>query len=137
MRTPLTGLQLALEAGLAQDDDARLRPVLTEALATTHRLHHTVEEVLRLSRAREASRPAAGKTAVRRCCGRPRNGGTACSPGTADAWSAPHGTHRPMPWSRACPCRRCSASCWTTPGHTGAAPSGSPCGTWTVPSPST
>ncbi|MDX3435760.1 HAMP domain-containing sensor histidine kinase [Streptomyces stelliscabiei] len=65
LRTPLTGLQLALEAGLAQDDDARLRPVLNEALATTHRLHHTVEEVLRLSRAREGSRPATGKTAVR------------------------------------------------------------------------
>ncbi|MFE9881813.1 histidine kinase dimerization/phospho-acceptor domain-containing protein [Streptomyces sp. NPDC005784] len=64
LRTPLTGLQLALEGGLAQDDDAGLRPVLTEALATTHRLHHTVEEVLRLSRAREVSRSAAGKIAV-------------------------------------------------------------------------
>jgi signal transduction histidine kinase len=64
LRTPLTGLQLTLEAGLAQDDDARLRPVLGEALATTHRLHHTVEEVLRLSRASEVSRSAAGKIAV-------------------------------------------------------------------------
>ncbi|MFL5996521.1 MAG: sensor histidine kinase [Streptomyces sp.] len=63
LRTPLTGLQLTLEAGLAQDD-ARLRPVLAEALATTHRLHHTVEEVLRLSRASEVSRSAAGKIAV-------------------------------------------------------------------------
>ncbi|MEU6094969.1 HAMP domain-containing sensor histidine kinase [Streptomyces sp. NPDC047079] len=53
LRTPLTGLQLALEEGLAQEDDARLRPVLAEALATTHRLHQTVEEVLRLSRSPE------------------------------------------------------------------------------------
>ncbi|MEW2087039.1 HAMP domain-containing sensor histidine kinase [Streptomyces sp. NPDC005283] len=65
LRTPLTGLQLALEAGLAQDDDARLRPVLAEALATTARLHHTVEEVLRLSRSREVSHPTVGKIAVR------------------------------------------------------------------------
>ncbi|MGW3313808.1 sensor histidine kinase [Streptomyces sp. NPDC001073] len=50
LRTPLTGLQLTLEAGLAQDDDTRLRPALEEALATTRRLHSTVEEVLRLSR---------------------------------------------------------------------------------------
>lgn len=50
LRTPLTGLQLTLEAGLAQDDDTRLRPALEEALATTRRLHGTVEEVLRLSR---------------------------------------------------------------------------------------
>ncbi|TCR19521.1 signal transduction histidine kinase [Streptomyces sp. BK205] len=64
LRTPLTGLQLALEAGLAQDDDAGLRPVLTEALATTHRLHHTVEEVLRLSGAAKVSPSAAGKIAV-------------------------------------------------------------------------
>ncbi|MGW2960827.1 HAMP domain-containing sensor histidine kinase [Streptomyces sp. NPDC001220] len=65
LRTPLTGLQLALEAGLAQDDDARLRPVLTEALATTQRLHRTVEEVLRLSRSGETARPSAGTIAVR------------------------------------------------------------------------
>ncbi|MFK0106103.1 histidine kinase dimerization/phospho-acceptor domain-containing protein [Streptomyces sp. NPDC091217] len=65
LRTPLTGLQLALEAGLAQDDDARLRPVLAEALATTQRLHHTVEEVLRLSRSGETARPTAGTIAVR------------------------------------------------------------------------
>ncbi|MFE5034869.1 sensor histidine kinase [Streptomyces sp. NPDC056683] len=65
LRTPLTGLQLALEAGLAQDDDARLRPVLTEALATTERLHRTVEEVLRLSSSRETARPTAGTIAVR------------------------------------------------------------------------
>ncbi|MFE5190096.1 sensor histidine kinase [Streptomyces sp. NPDC056628] len=64
LRTPLTGLQLALEAGLAQDDDAGLRPVLAEALATTHRLHHTVEEVLRLSGAGKVSPSAAGKIAV-------------------------------------------------------------------------
>ncbi|MFD4528666.1 ATP-binding protein [Streptomyces sp. NPDC058470] len=48
LRTPLTGLHLTLETGLAQDD-ARLRPVLEEALAATRRLHHTVEEVLRLA----------------------------------------------------------------------------------------
>ncbi|WP_089104255.1 HAMP domain-containing sensor histidine kinase [Streptomyces hyaluromycini] len=64
LRTPLTGLQLALEAGLAQDDDARLRPVLAEALATAQRLHRTVEEVLRLSRSGERARPAAGTIAV-------------------------------------------------------------------------
>ena len=65
LRTPLTGLQLALEAGLGQDDDARLRPVLAEALATTQRLHHTVEEVLRLSRSGETARPTAGTITVR------------------------------------------------------------------------
>ncbi|MEU1165145.1 HAMP domain-containing sensor histidine kinase [Streptomyces sp. NPDC005921] len=65
LRTPLTGLQLALEAGLTQEDDARLRPVLTEALATTQRLHHTVEEVLRLSRSGEVARPTAATTEVR------------------------------------------------------------------------
>ncbi|MBW8794273.1 MAG: HAMP domain-containing histidine kinase [Streptomyces sp.] len=64
LRTPLTGLQLALEAGLAQEDDARLRPVLAEALATTQRLHHTVEEVLRLSRSGEIARPTAGTVEV-------------------------------------------------------------------------
>ncbi|MET7690490.1 HAMP domain-containing sensor histidine kinase [Streptomyces sp. NPDC005483] len=64
LRTPLTGLQLALEGGLAQDDDAGLRPLLTEGLATTHRLHHTMQEVLRPSRAREVSRSAAGKNAT-------------------------------------------------------------------------
>ncbi|AKJ09779.1 histidine kinase [Streptomyces incarnatus] len=64
LRTPLTGLQLALESGLAQDDDARLRPVLTEALATAHRLHHTVEEVLRLSRSPDRPRPATRDIAV-------------------------------------------------------------------------
>ncbi|MFJ3825448.1 HAMP domain-containing sensor histidine kinase [Streptomyces nodosus] len=46
LRTPLTGLQLTLEAGLTQND---ARPVLEEALAATRRLHETVEEVLRLS----------------------------------------------------------------------------------------
>ncbi|MEU2624370.1 HAMP domain-containing sensor histidine kinase [Streptomyces sp. NPDC007157] len=64
LRTPLTGLQLTLESGLAQDDDARLRPVLTEALVTTHRLHQTVEEVLRLSRAPERERRSTGGIAV-------------------------------------------------------------------------
>ncbi|MEU5312648.1 HAMP domain-containing sensor histidine kinase [Streptomyces sp. NPDC021562] len=69
LRTPLTGLQLALEAGLAQDDDARLRPVLAEALATTQRLHHTVEEVLRLSRSGVPARPTARTIAVRQLLG--------------------------------------------------------------------
>lgn len=64
LRTPLTGLQLTLEAALAQDDDARLRPFLAEALSTTHRLHHTVEEVLRLSRSPDRPRHAAGDTPV-------------------------------------------------------------------------
>ncbi|WP_097259163.1 sensor histidine kinase [Streptomyces sp. Ag109_G2-15] len=59
LRTPLTGLQLTLESGLEQDDDARLRPVLTEALATTRRLHRTVEEVLRLSSSRGLPRATA------------------------------------------------------------------------------
>ncbi|MFJ9817704.1 ATP-binding protein [Streptomyces sp. NPDC101151] len=49
LRTPLTGLQLTLEAGLSQADDRQLRPVLEEALAGTRRLHLTVEEVLRLA----------------------------------------------------------------------------------------
>ncbi|MET7987683.1 HAMP domain-containing sensor histidine kinase [Streptomyces sp. NPDC005281] len=50
LRTPLAGLQLALEGGLGQEDETRLRPVVAEALATTERLHRTVEELLRLSR---------------------------------------------------------------------------------------
>lgn len=49
LRTPLTGLQLALEAGLAQPDDRMMRPFLKEALDGTRRLHRTVEEVLRLA----------------------------------------------------------------------------------------
>ncbi|MFC9925985.1 histidine kinase dimerization/phospho-acceptor domain-containing protein [Streptomyces sp. NPDC127190] len=57
LRTPLTGLQLTLEAGLEQRDDARLRPLVEEALATTRRLHDTVEEVLRLSGSRSLPRP--------------------------------------------------------------------------------
>ncbi|MGW1000359.1 HAMP domain-containing sensor histidine kinase [Streptomyces sp. NPDC002520] len=64
LRTPLAGLQLTLETGLEQDDDARLRPVLTEALATTRRLHDTVEEVLRLSTSRAALRPRAAERPV-------------------------------------------------------------------------
>ncbi|MER5547232.1 HAMP domain-containing sensor histidine kinase [Streptomyces sp. NPDC002589] len=57
LRTPLAGLQLTLESGLEQHDDARLRPALAEALATTRRLHDTVEEVLRLSTSRAALGP--------------------------------------------------------------------------------
>ncbi|MEV8390544.1 MULTISPECIES: HAMP domain-containing sensor histidine kinase [unclassified Streptomyces] len=48
LRTPLTGLQLTLESGLERGD-AQLRPVVEEALASTRRLHRTVEEVLRLA----------------------------------------------------------------------------------------
>ncbi|MFD5659721.1 sensor histidine kinase [Streptomyces hirsutus] len=66
LRTPLTGLQLTLEAGLAQDDDARLRPALEEALATTRRLHGTVEEVLRLSRPCGLPGPAPADTELSR-----------------------------------------------------------------------
>ncbi|MGY1496753.1 sensor histidine kinase [Streptomyces sp. QTS52] len=66
LRTPLTGLQLTLEAGIAQDDDTRLRPALEEALATTRRLHGTVEEVLRLSRSRDLPRRPAPDTSVAR-----------------------------------------------------------------------
>ncbi|MFD9585196.1 histidine kinase dimerization/phospho-acceptor domain-containing protein [Streptomyces sp. NPDC059980] len=47
LRTPLTGLQLTLESGLARD--AEPRAVLEEALESTRRLHHTIEEVLRLA----------------------------------------------------------------------------------------
>ncbi|MFB8179555.1 histidine kinase dimerization/phospho-acceptor domain-containing protein [Streptomyces sp. NPDC055966] len=64
LRTPLAGLQLTLETGLEQDDDTRLRPVLAEALATTRRLHDTVEEVLRLSTSRAALRPRAAERPV-------------------------------------------------------------------------
>ncbi|NEC88076.1 HAMP domain-containing sensor histidine kinase [Streptomyces sp. SID12501] len=66
LRTPLTGLQLTLEAGLAEDDDARLRPVIEETLATTRRLHDTVEEVLRLSRSRGRSGSVTPDTMVSR-----------------------------------------------------------------------
>ncbi|QEU90854.1 HAMP domain-containing sensor histidine kinase [Streptomyces kanamyceticus] len=65
LRTPLTGLQLTLEAGLTQGD-ARLRPVVEEALATTRRLHDTVEEVLRLSRSRGLPHAVAPDMAVSR-----------------------------------------------------------------------
>lgn len=57
LRTPLTGLQLTLEAGLEQSNDARLRSVVEEALATTRRLQDTVEEVLRLSGSHGLLRP--------------------------------------------------------------------------------
>ncbi|MEU1177063.1 HAMP domain-containing sensor histidine kinase [Streptomyces sp. NPDC005820] len=65
LRTPLTGLQLTLEAGLAQDD-ARTRPALEEALETTRRLHRTVDEVLRLSRSEGLPRRPAPDTSVPR-----------------------------------------------------------------------
>ncbi|MFI7020983.1 histidine kinase dimerization/phospho-acceptor domain-containing protein [Streptomyces sp. NPDC050164] len=58
LRTPLTGLQLTLEAGLEQDD-TRLRATLEEAVAATRRLHGTVEEVLRLAGAHGVAHPAA------------------------------------------------------------------------------
>ncbi|MGW6143088.1 sensor histidine kinase [Streptomyces sp. NPDC055144] len=57
LRTPLTGLQLTLESGLEQND-AQLRRVLEEALTSTRRLHHTVEEVLRLAGSPEPARRA-------------------------------------------------------------------------------
>ncbi|MEW2117746.1 HAMP domain-containing sensor histidine kinase [Streptomyces sp. NPDC005474] len=61
LRTPLTGLQLTLEIGLEQDDT---RPVLEEALDATRRLHHTVEEVLRLSASAGLPRPVEPDRAV-------------------------------------------------------------------------
>ncbi|MPY30548.1 HAMP domain-containing histidine kinase [Streptomyces adustus] len=64
LRTPLAGLQLALEEGLGQDDETRLRPVVAEALATTERLHHTVEELLRLSRSQGWAHSAATQVAA-------------------------------------------------------------------------
>ncbi|WP_229713722.1 hypothetical protein [Streptomyces fuscichromogenes] len=138
MRTPRTGLQLALERGLAREDDARLRPVPAEALATTERLHHTVEEVLRLSRSREAARRTAGSIPVRQLLretgdGRRENGGTASSRRTVDDWSAPTRTFRSTSVFRARPCRRCSESCSTTPGCTGAVRPAWLCGIWTMP----
>ncbi|WP_405780332.1 HAMP domain-containing histidine kinase [Streptomyces sp. NBC_01378] len=66
LRTPLTGLQLTLEAGLGQDNEAGLRDALEEALTTTRRLHGTVEEVLRLSRSHGQPRAAAPDTLVPR-----------------------------------------------------------------------
>ncbi|MFG2353201.1 histidine kinase dimerization/phospho-acceptor domain-containing protein [Streptomyces sp. NPDC048521] len=63
LRTPLTGLQLTLDAGLAEDD-AGTRPALEEALATTRRLHSTVGEVLRLSRFHGLPRRPAPDTPV-------------------------------------------------------------------------
>ncbi|MFF2653083.1 histidine kinase dimerization/phospho-acceptor domain-containing protein [Streptomyces sp. NPDC058045] len=50
LRTPLTGLQLTLEAALEQDTAPQLRSAVDEALTTTRRLHQTVEEVLQLTR---------------------------------------------------------------------------------------
>ncbi|MGD6740598.1 ATP-binding protein [Streptomyces sp. BH106] len=49
LRTPLAGLQLTLEAALEENRTPPLRTAVTEALTTTRRLHHTVEQVLRLS----------------------------------------------------------------------------------------
>ncbi|MFF2502754.1 histidine kinase dimerization/phospho-acceptor domain-containing protein [Streptomyces sp. NPDC058067] len=66
LRTPLTGLQLTLEAGLEQTEEGHLRDALRAALATTRRLHSTVEEVLRLSRSRGLPRSAAPHTPVLR-----------------------------------------------------------------------
>ncbi|MEU7341124.1 HAMP domain-containing sensor histidine kinase [Streptomyces sp. NPDC007074] len=66
LRTPLAGLQLALEEGLGQGRDSPLRPVVAEALATTRRLHRTVEELLRLSRSRGWAHAAATYVPVRR-----------------------------------------------------------------------
>ncbi|MEU6994936.1 HAMP domain-containing sensor histidine kinase [Streptomyces sp. NPDC046465] len=48
LRTPLTGLQLILESALEQSAP-RQRRALGDALAATQRLHHTVDEVLRLA----------------------------------------------------------------------------------------
>ncbi|ELP70135.1 HAMP domain-containing protein [Streptomyces turgidiscabies] len=63
LHTPLTGLQLTLEAGPAEDDDAGPRPVIEETPATIRRLYDTVEEV---REARQSSR----HTASRYRCGR-------------------------------------------------------------------
>ncbi|MEU3316659.1 HAMP domain-containing sensor histidine kinase [Streptomyces sp. NPDC006662] len=49
LRTPLAGLQLALEAALA-DPDADLRAAIAEAAERSRHLDHTIEEVLRLAR---------------------------------------------------------------------------------------
>ncbi|MFI0231946.1 histidine kinase dimerization/phospho-acceptor domain-containing protein [Streptomyces sp. NPDC017086] len=54
LRTPLTGLRLILETGLAQGD---ARPALREALDATQRLDQTVDELLRLARADGMPRP--------------------------------------------------------------------------------
>ena len=62
--SPLTGLQLTLEAGLEQENDGRLRPVPAEALTTTQRLHLTVEEALRPARPQDTPRAATGQVAV-------------------------------------------------------------------------
>ncbi|MFD9335004.1 histidine kinase dimerization/phospho-acceptor domain-containing protein [Streptomyces sp. NPDC060028] len=48
LRTPLTGLQLGLEAALA-DPDADARAALAEAAEKTRHLDHTIDEVLRLA----------------------------------------------------------------------------------------
>ncbi|MFF3462674.1 sensor histidine kinase [Streptomyces sp. NPDC001984] len=56
LRTPLTGLQLGLEAALA-DPHADPRTALREALESTGHLHHTIDEVLRLVASAQA--PAA------------------------------------------------------------------------------
>lgn len=50
LRTPLTGLQLALETALTAPD-ADLRAAIGEALAQGRHLHQTIDEVLRLARA--------------------------------------------------------------------------------------
>lgn len=48
LRTPLAGLQLGIEAALA-DPRTNPRTALEEALESTQHLHHTIDEVLRLA----------------------------------------------------------------------------------------
>ncbi|MFG2666709.1 histidine kinase dimerization/phospho-acceptor domain-containing protein [Streptomyces sp. NPDC048387] len=58
LRTPLAGLQLGLEAALA-DPDADPRAALAEAAERSRHLDHTIEEVLRLARSGAGPLPMA------------------------------------------------------------------------------
>lgn len=53
LRTPLTGLRLALQTALQRrhhDPDIDLRPTLEEAVVRVDELNHTVEDILRMAR---------------------------------------------------------------------------------------
>jgi signal transduction histidine kinase len=63
LRTPLTGLQLGLEAALATPG-ADLRAAVEETLEQSRHLHQTIDEVLRLARAGQDHPPAASQPAA-------------------------------------------------------------------------
>ncbi|MFE3628897.1 histidine kinase dimerization/phospho-acceptor domain-containing protein [Streptomyces goshikiensis] len=66
LRTPLTGLQLGLEAARQLPPGSDLSPALREALETARHLEETVEEVLRLARSGTEGEPPLPREALGR-----------------------------------------------------------------------